>query len=115
MSNIDWMDGSFAIQADSSELEKPPIAGLVVTLVISLLALVLVLLKPNLGYVVSVIASSVGGFTAVSDQKKQGDANYVSYSWFVPSLRAARFFALATAIANIVVMAVDIASGGSLL
>jgi hypothetical protein len=114
MSDVDWMDGSFVFESDQSTLKKPPFAGLIVTTFFAVFSLILVFFQPSIGYLVAVIASSVGGFTAVSDQKKQGDANYISYSWFGSALRGVRFFALATAILNILLVAQEIASGGDL-
>lgn len=115
MSDVDWMDSTFVFEPDQSVLKKPPFIGLIITSLFAVIALVLVFIEPTIGYLVAVIASSVGGFTAVSDQKKQGDANYISYSWFGPALRGIRFFALATAILNIALVAKEIASGGGFL
>lgn len=115
MSDMDWMGADFGVQLDSSELVQPPRVGVLVTLVAALISLALVFVDPRIGYLAAVIASSVGGFTAVSDQKKRADSNYVSYSWFTPTLRVTRYFALIVALINIAVLAIEIARGGSLL
>lgn len=115
MSDMDWMGSDFGIELDSPELVQPPRVGVLVTLVASLISLALVFVDPRIGYLAAVIASSVGGFTAVSDQKKRADSNYVSHTWFMPTLRVTRYFALIVALINIAVLAIEIARGGSLL
>lgn len=115
MSDMDWMGADFGVQLDSPELVQPPRVGVLVTLVASLISLALVFVDPRIGYLAAVIASSVGGFTAVSDQKKRADPNYESYSWFTPTLRVTRYGALIVALINIAVLAIEIARGGSLL
>jgi hypothetical protein len=112
---MDWMGTDFGIQLDSPELVQPPRVGVLATFIVSLISLVLAFIDPRIGYLAAVIASSVGGFTAVSDQKKRADSNYVSYTWFMPALRVTRYFALIVALINIAVLAVEVARGGSLL
>jgi hypothetical protein len=82
---------------------------------VSLISLAFAFVDPRIGYLAAVIASSVGGFTAVSDQKKRADSNYVTFSWFMPALRVTRYFALIVALINIAVWAIEIARGGSFL
>jgi hypothetical protein len=74
----------------------------------------MVFVDPRFGYLSSVVASLLGGFTAVSDQRKRANSNYESFSWFMPALRATRYFALIVAFINIAVLADEVARGGSL-
>ena len=115
MSDMDWMGSDFGVQVDAPELVQPPRVGVLATLIVSLISLALAFVDPRIGYLAAVIASSVGGFTAVSDQKKRADSNYVSFTWFMPALRVTRYFALIVALFNIAVLAIEVARGGSLL
>lgn len=114
MSDMDWMGSDFGVQLDTPELVQPPRVGILITLVISLISLGLVFVDPRFGYLSSVVASLLGGFTAVSDQRKRANSNYESFSWFMPALRATRYFALIVAFINIAVLADEVARGGSL-
>ncbi len=115
VSDMDWMGSDFGVQVDTPELVQPPRIGVLATFIISIVSVLLAFVDARFGYLAAVIASSVGGFTAVSDQKKRADSNYVSYTWFMPALRFIRYFALIVALMNIGVLAVEVARGGSLL
>ena len=115
MSEMDWMGSDFGVQVDAPELVQPPRVGVLATFLVSLISLAFAFVDPRIGYLAAVIASSVGGFTAVSDQKKRADSNYVTFSWFMPALRVTRYFALIVALINIAVWAIEIARGGSFL
>lgn len=115
MNDTDWLSADLGIAVDTPTLVQPPRWGVIAMIVISLVGLGMVVVNPRLGYLVAVVASSVGGFTAASDQKRRADSNYAAYSWFMPTLRIGRYLALLVAIVNIAVLAVDVARGGSIL
>lgn len=115
MSDLDWMGSDFGVLVDAPELIQPPRLGLILTAVVALVSLGMAFVNPRIGYIVAILASSLGGFTAVADQRKRADSNYVTHSWFMPALRTARYFALLVAVINISVLAVEVARGGRLL
>lgn len=115
MSDADWLSNDLGIAVDSPTLVYPPRWGVIAMIVIALIGLGMVLINPRIGYLVAVVASSVGGFTAASDQKRRADSNYAAYTWFMPMLRVGRYFSLVVAVVNITVLAVEVARGGSII
>ena len=67
------------------------------------------------GYLISVFASIAGGFTSLTDQKRRGDSNYMSYDWFPWLLIAIRYLVALIAVLHIVRLAIQAASGGKFL
>ncbi len=115
LSDLDWSNSDIGFVADQPGLVNPPRWGVLASFAVSVVALSLVLVNPRIGYLVAVIAASIGGFTAASNQKRRADSNYVTYSWFLPVLRITRYLALFAGAFNVAVLALDIAQGGSLL
>ena len=111
----DWMTTDTAFEADSSStLVKPPILFLGMTAAVAIASLAFFFFNNTIGYGFAVLASLVGGFTALQDQKKRGNSNYISLGWFRSSLRSVRFAIVAIAIAHIVALAINAANGGGL-
>ncbi len=111
----DWSTSDVSFEVDPvNEIQKPPIPLLVATAVTTIFALVLIFFNSTAGYGLTVVASLLGGYTALVDQKRRGSSNYISYESFKNLLRVTRFSIVAIAIAHIVVMAIDAANGGGL-
>ena len=111
----DWSTSDVSFEVDPvNEMQKPPIPLLVATAVTTIFALVLIFFNSTAGYGLPVVASLLGGYTALVDQKRRGSSNYISYESFKNLLRVTRFSIVAIAIAHIVVMAIDAANGGGL-
>jgi hypothetical protein len=111
----DWSTSDVSFEVDPvNEMQKPPIPLLVATAVTTIFALVLIFFNSTAGYGLTVVASLLGGYTALVDQKRRGSSNYISYESFKNLLRVTRFSIVAIAIAHIVVMAIDAANGGGL-
>ena len=111
----DWMTTDTAFEADSSStLVKPPILFLGVTAAVAIVSLASFFFNNSIGYGFAVLASLVGGFTALQDQKRRGNSNYVSLGWFRSGLRGVRFAIVAIAFAHIVALAINAANGGGL-
>jgi predicted neutral ceramidase superfamily lipid hydrolase len=111
----DWYTSDISYEVDpANELQKPPVPLLVATAVITVFSLALIFFNSTAGYGLTVLASLLGGFTALVDQKRRGSSNYISFESFKNLLRLTRFSIVAIAIAHIVVLAIDAANGGGL-
>lgn len=111
----DWSTSDVSFEVDPvNELQKPPMSLLIATAVTTIFALALIFFNSTAGYGLTVIASLLGGYTALVDQKRRGSSNYISYESFKNLLRVTRFSTVAIAIAHIVVLAIDAANGGGL-
>lgn len=112
----DWSSNDLIFESTdrTTELVKPPFLAVGMTGVVVLLSLLCLLGNSTLGYGVSVIASIMGGVTALIDQKKRADSNYSSYDSFRYSLSIVRFAALAAAVLHIARLAINAANGGGI-
>lgn len=111
----DWSTADVSFEVDASnELQKPPMPLLIVTAITTICSLGLIFLNSTAGYGLTVLASLLGGYTALVDQKRRGNSNYISYESFRSILRLTRFSIVGIAIAHIVVLAIDAANGGGL-
>jgi predicted neutral ceramidase superfamily lipid hydrolase len=111
----DWSTSDVSIEIDpANELQKPPMSLLIATAVTTFCSLALIFVNSTAGYGLTVLASLLGGYTALVDQKRRGSSNYISYESFKNLLRLTRFSIVAIAVAHIVVLAIDAASGGGL-
>ena len=111
----DWSTSQVSFEADSgNELVKPPMPLWVSTGLVSCIAIALLFVDSTIGYGLTVLASLLGGYTALVDQKRSGSANYISYDSFRNILRLIRFAIVAIAIAHIAILAVNAANGGGL-
>lgn len=113
MDDIDWLGSSYGVSVDSPTEVKPPQILLLVTALLSVVGVALALVNPRWGYLGALIASMIGGFAALTDQKRRAESNYVDFSWFLPTLRSVRLLALAVACLNIALWAIEIAQGSS--
>jgi hypothetical protein len=68
----------------------------------------------SIGYGISVVASIGGGITALIDQKRRGDSNYLGYDSFRWIMIAVRYGVLLIAAMHILRLAINAANGGSL-
>ncbi|MFM8858045.1 MAG: hypothetical protein ACKOI2_12775 [Actinomycetota bacterium] len=112
----DWSNDQFAVETDGQGdgLVRPPFALVGIVGLLGLVSVVFFLGSSSLGYLTSVIASVSGGVTALVDQKRRGNSNYVSYDSFRLVLGIARYGVLLIAIGHIVRLAFDVARGGSI-
>ena len=111
----DWSTSQIAFEADTrSALVKPPLPLLIATGVVSCIAIALLFIDSSFGYGLTVVASLLGGYTALVDQKRSGSANYISDDSFRNILRVIRFAIVAIALAHIAVLAVNASKGGGL-
>jgi predicted neutral ceramidase superfamily lipid hydrolase len=111
----DWSTSDVSIEIDpANELQKPPMSLLIATAVTTFCSLALIFVNSTAGYGLTVLASLLGGYTALVDQKRRGSSNYISYESFKNLLRLTRFSIVAIAVAHIVVLAIDAANGGGL-
>ena len=111
----DWMTTDPVFGADSSStLVKPPILFLGATAAVAVASFALFFLNNTIGYGFAVLASLFGGFTALQDQKRRGNSNYISLGWFRSGLRSVRFAIVAIAFAHIFALAINAANGGGL-
>jgi hypothetical protein len=111
----DWSTADVSYEVDPvNELQKPPMAFLIATAVSTVCSLGLILFNSTAGYGLTVLASLLGGYTALVDQKRRGSSNYISYESFKNILRLTRYSIVGIAIAHIVVLAIDAANGGGL-
>lgn len=106
---------NFAVSVDVQSLVKPPISFLFGTLGVALLSSASFFINNALGYVIAVVASIIGGVTALQDQKRQGSPNYVTLQWFRPTLQVVRYLILAITIAHVLRLALAAAKGGGFL
>ena len=111
----DWSTADVSYEVDpANELQKPPLPLLIATAVTTVCSLGLIFMNSTAGYGLTVLASLLGGYTALVDQKRRGSSNYISYESFKNLLRLTRFSIVGIAIAHIVVLAIDAANGGGL-
>lgn len=111
----DWSTSDVSYEVDpANELQKPPMAFLIATAVATVCSLGLIFFNSTAGYGLTVLASLLGGYTALVDQKRRGSSNYISYESFKNVLRLTRYSIVGIAIAHIVVLAIDAANGGGL-
>lgn len=108
------IDG-FEVSVDVQALVKPPVPFLIGTLVVALVSGASFFVNSQLGYLIAVAASILGGVTALQDQKRQGNSNYVTLQWFRPSLQVVRYLILVIAIAHVGRLAILVAKGGGIL
>ena len=106
---------TFAVSVDVQSLVKPPISFLFGTLGVALLSSASFFINNALGYLIAVVASIIGGVTALQDQKRQGSPNYVTLQWFRPTLQVVRYLILAITIAHVLRLALAAAKGGGFL
>ncbi len=94
---------------------KPPFLLLNTTVFLGLVAAVFFLVDSRVGYLAGTVASVAGGLVAFVNLKRMSDPNYVSFTWFLPLLRTVRYAVLLITAGHIVKLAVDAATGASLL
>lgn len=111
----DWGTESIAVEVDSHALVKPPVWLLAGTLSVAALSCGAALWDSQWGYVIAVVASVMGGFTALQDQKRRGHPSYVMFGWWQPSLRAVRYTVLAVALLHVALLAIDASRGGGIV
>ena len=111
----DWGTESVAVEVDSHALVKPPVWLLAGTLAIAVLSCVSALWNSQWGYLIAVLASILGGFTALQDQKRRGHPSYVILGWWRPSLRTVRYTVLAVALLHVALLAIDASRGGGIV
>jgi hypothetical protein len=94
---------------------KPPFPLVIGTWLIALVSCLFFIgerSNSSIGYAATVVASIAGGVTALTDQKRRGDSNYMAYDSFRWVLISVRYFIVFTAIVHIVRLAVNAANGG---
>lgn len=111
----DWDLPSVEVQVDSTALVKPPTPALIATIGVALVSGASVVFNSAFGYLIAVVASVLGGFTALQDQKRRGHPSYVTLSWFSPLLRIVRYLILAITLMHVARLAIDAAEGSGLL
>lgn len=115
MDDIDWLGSTYGVTVESPKEVRPPRIPLLITALVSVVGIALAFVNPRLGYLGALIASMIGGFTALTDQKRRAESNYIDFTWFLPTLRSIRLFALAVACINMVLWAIEIARGSKWL
>ena len=113
----DWSNEHLGFEStDRNEtLVKPPFLFAIGTWVFALVSCFFLLgekSNSSIGYAITVLASIAGGITALTDQKRRGDSNYISYDSFRRVLLAARYFVVLIAAVHIVRLAINAANGG---
>jgi hypothetical protein len=111
----DWQTEDLEVQVDAQGLVKPPVPLLVVTIVITFTSVAWIAFSSGVGYLVAVLASIMGGVTALKDQKRRGHPSYVTLQWFHPSLRVARYLILAVTLVHVALLAIAAAEGDGIL
>lgn len=111
----DWGTEDVVVEVDSQALVKPPVWLLAGTLAIAVLSCVSALWNSQWGYLIAVLASILGGFTALQDQKRRGHPSYVILGWWRPSLRTVRYTVLAVALLHVALLAIDASRGGGIV
>ena len=105
----DWMNGSVAVQPVSTSLIHPPMEILWSTIALLVLSIVAIPFSNAIGYGLGVVASLLGGVTALLDQKRRANVNYANKDWFSPTLRIVRYVVLTVAFTHIVLLAISAA------
>lgn len=111
----DWETEQVGVQVDGTGLVKPPISFLGVTVGIALLSAGSYFYNSAIGYLIAVLASVLGGVTALQDQRRRAHPSYVTLSWFKPSLQGVRYLILAITIAHVARLAILAAKGSGVL
>jgi len=112
---VDWGTESTADDADYSGLVRPPFLLLTVTFGIAVIAAALATWDSQVGYLIAVVASVAGGYTALQDQKRRGHPSYVILGWWRPALLIVRFGVLGVALVHVALLAIDASRGGGLI
>jgi hypothetical protein len=115
----DWSTDQVGFESSdrSDGMVRPPFAFVGITGAVALVSAIFLLGGAGnsaIGYVISVIASLAGGITALTDQKRRGDSNYVAYDSFRWSLVSVRYGVVFIAVLHIIRLAVNAANGGGL-
>lgn len=113
----DWSNEHLRFESTDrdSTMVKPPFLFAIGTWVIALASCLFLLgerSNSSFGYPLTVVASVAGGITALLDQKRRGDSNYVSFDSFRLVLISARYFVVVVAVIHIVRLAINAANGG---
>lgn len=113
----DWSNEQLVFETNDrgSSMVKPPFGLAIATWVVALISCVFLLgerSNSSFGYAFTVVASIVGGVTALTDQKRRGNSNYISYDSFRLVLISARYFVVLVAVVHIVRLAINAANGG---
>ena len=111
----DFQTTEYEVQIDDHGLVKPPTLYLLVTLGVALVSAGSYFFNSAIGYLIAVVASILGGVTALQDQKRRAHPSYVTLSWFKPSLQVVRYFILAVTIAHVARLAILAAKGSGIL
>jgi len=111
----DWQIEDLNVQVDDNGLVNPPVPFLVVTVMVALVSVGSYFVNSAIGYLVAVIASILGGVTALQDQKRRAHPSYVTLSWFKPSLQGVRYLILAVTIAHVARLSILAAKGSGIL
>ena len=111
----DWQTEQISVQVDDNGLVNPPVPFLVVTVMVALISVGSYFVNSTIGYLVAVIASILGGVTALQDQKRRAHPSYVTLSWFKPSLQGLRYLILAVTIAHVARLSILAAKGSGIL
>lgn len=112
---MDWGNDSTSFEVESGALVRPPLTLLSVTLAVAVVSALMATWSSQGGYLVAVLASIAGGFTALQDQKRRGHPSYVILSWWRPALRVTRFGVLGVALLHVVLLAIDASRGGGIV
>jgi len=112
---VDWGNESTAAEVDSSGLVRPPFLLLTVTFGVAVIAAALAAWDSQVGYLVAVVASVAGGYTALQDQKRRGHPSYVIIGWWRSALLIVRFGVLGVALVHVVLLAIDASRGGGII
>jgi len=111
----DWSTSEIGFTPDEDNvMVKPPFLFLGISGAFLVASVAFLFVDSRLGYLITVLTSLLGGVTALQDQKKRGNSNYISYEWFTPLMRSVRFATLIVALAHIVRLAFDARDGGGL-
>ena len=115
----DWSTDQVGFESSdrSDGMVRPPFVFVGLTGVIALISAIFLIGGAGnsaFGYMISVIASLAGGVTALTDQKRRGDSNYVAYNSFRWSLVTVRYVVVLIAVLHIIRLAVNAANGGGL-
>lgn len=112
---MDWVNEGTVYEVDSSGLVRPPFLLLAVTFGIAVIAAALATWNSQVGYLIAVVASVAGGYTALQDQKRRGHPSYVILRWWRPALLIVRFGVLGVALLHVTLLAFDASRGGGLI
>lgn len=111
----DWGTSEVSVEVDSSTLVKPPVSMLGVTLGVAIVSAAAARWTSEVGYLIAVGASILGGVTALQDQKRRGHPSYVIFGWWRPALKAVRYAVLVVALLHVALLAIDASRGGGVV